>query len=114
MEPTGFLARKGWKLRHESPTGCRCLNRRRRTNAKKNNPNHPDSAVSGSGDVVQLRLSPVGYHPVNDKFTAAGMDSKSNLGVEIMAVAGVVLALVGVAFLLACCLMVGSRDNENE
>lgn len=31
-----------------------------------------------------------------------------------MAVAGAVLALVGVAFLLACCLMVGSRDNENE
>lgn len=31
-----------------------------------------------------------------------------------MAVAGAVLALAGVAFLLVCCLVVGSQDNENE
>ena len=31
-----------------------------------------------------------------------------------MAVAGVVLALAGAVFLLVCCLVVGSRDNENE
>nr|DAQ57869.1 MAG TPA: hypothetical protein [Caudoviricetes sp.] len=30
MEPTGFLARKGWKLRHELPTGSRFQNCRRR------------------------------------------------------------------------------------
>ena len=31
-----------------------------------------------------------------------------------MAVAGVVLALAGVVFLLACCLVVGSQGNEDE
>lgn len=31
-----------------------------------------------------------------------------------MAVAGVVLALAGVVFLLVCCLVAGSRGNENE
>lgn len=31
-----------------------------------------------------------------------------------MVVAGVVLALAGVAFLLVCCLVAGSQGNENE
>lgn len=31
-----------------------------------------------------------------------------------MVVAGVVLTLAGVVFLLVCCLVVGSQDNENE
>ena len=62
--------------------------------------------------MVQLRLSAAGYHPVNDKFTAAGVAAKSYLGVEIMVVAGAVLA--GVVFLLVCCLVVGSQGNENE
>lgn len=31
-----------------------------------------------------------------------------------MVVAGVVLALAGVVFLLVCCLVVGSQGNENE
>ncbi len=62
--------------------------------------------------MVQLGLFPAGNHPVNDKFTAAGVASEFNLGVGIMVVAGAVLA--GVAFLLVCCLIAGSRDNENE
>nr|DAH41770.1 MAG TPA: hypothetical protein [Caudoviricetes sp.] len=31
-----------------------------------------------------------------------------------MAVAGAMLALAGVAFLLVCCLVVGSQGNEDE
>lgn len=90
------------------------LKKKRGRNAEKDNFNRPDSAVSGSGTVVQLGLSPAGYHPVNDKFTTAGVAAKSNLGVGIMVVAGAALALVGVVFLLVCCLVVGSQGNENE
>ena len=31
-----------------------------------------------------------------------------------MVVAGVVLALAGVAFLLVCCLVAGNRDDKDE
>ena len=86
--------------------------KKRGRNAEKNNSNHPDSANSGSGAGVQLRLFAAGYHPVNDKFTAAGLVAKSNLGVEIMVVAGAVLA--GVVFLLVCCLVAGSRKDKDE
>lgn len=62
--------------------------------------------------MVQLRLFPAGYHPGNDKFTAAGVAAKSNLGVEIMVVAGVVLAVV--VSILGCCLVAGNQGNEDE
>lgn len=64
--------------------------------------------------MVQLGLFPADRHPSNDKFTAAGVAAKSNLGVEIMAVAGAVLALAGVVFLLVCCLVAGSREDRDE
>lgn len=64
--------------------------------------------------MVQLGLFPAGHHQSNDKLTTAGVGTKSNLGVEIMVVAGVVLALAGVVFLLLCCLVVGSRGDEDE
>jgi len=62
--------------------------------------------------VVQLGLFPAGYHPVNDKFTAAGLAASTDMGVEIMVVAGVVLA--GVVFLLVCCLVAGSREDRDK
>lgn len=62
--------------------------------------------------MVQLRLFSAGDYPGNDKFTAAGVDSEFNLGVEIMVVAGMVLA--GVVFLLVCCLVVGSREDRDK
>ena len=64
--------------------------------------------------MVQLRLFPAGHHQSNRSFTVAGVGAKSNLGVEIMVVAGVVLALAGVVFLLVCCLKVGSREDKGE
>lgn len=88
------------------------LKKKRGRNAKKNNPNHPDSAVSGSGDGVQLGLFPAGHHQSNRSFTAAGVAASTDMGVEIMVVAGAVLA--GVVFLLVCCLAVGSQGDENE
>lgn len=96
----------------EFRTRCRCLNRRRRTNAEKNNFNHPDSVVSGSGAGVQLGLFPAGDYPGDYQPAAARVAAKYNLGVEIMVVAGAVLA--GVAFLLVCCLVVGSREDKDE
>lgn len=62
--------------------------------------------------MVQLRLFPAGNHPSNDKFTAAGVAAKSNLGVEIMVVAGVVLAVV--VSILVCCVITGSREDKDE
>lgn len=88
------------------------LKKKRGRNAEKDNFNRPDSAVSGSGTVVQLGLSPAGYHPGNDKFTAAGVDSEFNLGVEIMVVAGVVLSVV--VSVLVCCVIAGSREDRDE
>lgn len=34
MEPTGFLARKGWKLRHESPIGSHSRSHQKWTEAE--------------------------------------------------------------------------------
>lgn len=65
-------------------------------NAEKNHLNHPDSTISGSGDVVQLGLFPADGYQSNYQPAATGVAAKSNLGVEIMAVTGVVLALAGV------------------
>lgn len=62
--------------------------------------------------MVQLRLFSAGDYPGNDKFTAAGVAAKSNLGVEIMVVAGVVLAVV--VSILVCCLVAGNQGNEDE
>lgn len=56
-------------------------------------------------------VSAVGYQS-NHSHSAAGVGTKSNLGVEIMAVAGAVLA--GVAFLLVCCLKAGSRKDRDK
>ena len=90
------------------------LKKKRGRNAEKNNRNHPDNTVSGGGAVVQLQLFPAVYHPVNDKFTAAWVAASTDMGVEIMVVAGAVLALAGVAFLLVCCLLAGSREDRDK
>lgn len=87
------------------------LKKERGRNAEKNNPNHPDSAVSCSGAGVQLRLSAAGYHPGNDSFTAAGVASKYNLGVVLMAVAGVLFVVAVMTFLMVCCLLVNGGDD---
>ena len=84
------------------------LKKKRGRNAEKNNFNHPDSGNSGSGDVVQLRLSAADGYQSNHSHSSAGVASEFNLGVGIMVVAGAVLALAGVVFLLVCCLVVGS------
>lgn len=87
------------------------LKKKRGRNAEKDNFNRPDSAVSGSGTVVQLGLSPAGYHPGNDKFTAAGVAAKYNLGVVLMAVAGVLFVVAVMTFLMVCCLLVNGGDD---
>lgn len=90
------------------------LKKKRGRNAEKNHLNHSNSAIGGGGTTVQLGLFPAGRHPSNHQPAAAGVAAKSNLGVEIMAVAGVALALAGVVFLLVCCLVAGSRGDEDE
>lgn len=62
--------------------------------------------------MVQLRLFPAGYHPVNDKFTAAWVAASTDMGVEIMVVAGVVLSVV--VSVLVCCVITGSREDKDE
>lgn len=57
--------------------------------------------------MVQLGFVPVASHQSDYSPAVAGVASKSCLGV-----AGAVLA--GVVFLLVCCLVAGSRDNENK
>lgn len=64
--------------------------------------------------MVQLGFVPVVSHQSDYSSATARVAAKSNLGVEIMAVAGVVLALAGVVFLLVCCLKVGSREDQDE
>ena len=64
--------------------------------------------------MVQLGLFPAGGYQSNHSHSAAGVGTKSDLGVEIMAVTGVVLALAGVVFLLVCCLVAGSREDQDE
>ena len=85
--------------------------KKRGRNAEKDNFNHSDSTVSGSGAGVQLRLSTAGYHPVNDKFTAAWVASEFNLGVVLMAVAGVLFVVAVMTFLMVCCLLVNGGDD---
>jgi hypothetical protein len=111
LPSTAGTNRTWWIATLKSPTGCRCQNRRRRTNAEKNNFNHPDSGNSGSGDVVQLQLFPAGYHPVNDKFTAAGVAASIDLGVGMMVFAGAMAALVLLTFLMVCCILSGGGEE---
>lgn len=61
--------------------------------------------------MVQLRLFPVGYHPVNDKFTAAGVAASIDLGVVMMVFAGSMAALVLLTFLMICCILAGGGEE---
>ena len=85
--------------------------KKRGRNAEKNHLNHPDSTICGSGDVVQLGLFPAGHHQSNRSFTAAGVASEFNLGVVLMAVAGVLFVVAVMTFLMVCCLLVNGGDD---
>lgn len=62
--------------------------------------------------MVQLGLFPAGDYPSDNSPSAAWLAASTDMGVEIMAVAGMVLT--GVAFLLVCCLVAGSREDKDE
>lgn len=62
--------------------------------------------------MVRLGLFPAGYHPVNDKFTAAGVAASTDMGVGIMVVAGAISVLVLLTFLMVCCLLAGGGGEE--
>lgn len=62
--------------------------------------------------MVRLGLFPAGYHPVNDKFIAAGVAASTDMGVGIMAVASAISVLVLLTFLMVCCLSAGGGDEE--
>lgn len=61
--------------------------------------------------MVRLGLFPAGNHQSNRSFTAAGVAAKSNLGVVLMAVAGVLFVVAVMTFLMVCCLLVNGGDD---
>lgn len=61
--------------------------------------------------MVQLGFVPVASHQSDYSPAVAGVASEFNLGVVLMAVAGVLFVVAVMTFLMVCCLLVNGGDD---